>query len=109
VRLGRREGGEGRKAGERERESGWGEVEKQSGGRAGQGRAGEQSSRGREGVEDGLGKKGREKRWWHPVTTVGEASTQVAASSLSLTSVSVGWASSPPSLPLALSPSLSKL
>jgi hypothetical protein len=40
VRLGRREGGEGRKAGERE--SGWGEVEKQSGGRAGQGRVAEQ-------------------------------------------------------------------
>lgn len=40
MRLGRREGGEGRKAGERE--SGWGEVEKQSGGRAGQGRVAEQ-------------------------------------------------------------------
>lgn len=106
MRLGRREGGEGRKAGERERERAGGGRWK-SRAAAGQGRAGEQSSRGREGVEDGLGKKGREKRWWHPVTTVGEASTQVAASSLSLTSVSVGWASSPPSLPLALSPSLS--
>jgi hypothetical protein len=108
VRLGRREGGEGRKAGERERESGWGEVEKQSGGRAGQGRGAEQPRPGGGGGWIGEERKGKEVVAPSHNSGRGQHASGCLISLSHLRLRGVGLLPSlPPSLPLALSPSLS--
>jgi hypothetical protein len=100
VRLGRREGGEGRKAGERERER-----ERAGGGRwksraaAGQGR-GSGAEQPRPGGGGGSGRMdwGRKegKRGGGTQSQQWERPARKWLPHLSLTSVSVGWASLPP-------------